>query len=98
MIPSMRGGALFLTLAAALSPARAHDFSILPSDGNARPDQPFDLAMHVGEVFPGDEVAWRTGHVVELAIVDAHGRRDIESPDIAGDPAKARLSLRVPGT
>jgi hypothetical protein len=98
VIASTRAAALVLTLAAALSAARAHDFSILPSDGNARPDQPFDLAMHVGEVFPGDEVAWRAGHVVELAIVDAHGRRDIESPEIAGDPAKARLSLRVPGT
>jgi hypothetical protein len=90
-------GAL-LAFAAALSAAGAHDFSILPSDGSARPDQPFDLAMHVGEVFPGDEVAWRTGHVVELAIVDARGRRDIETPEIAGDPAKARLSLRLPGT
>ena len=93
-----RAAGALLALAAAVSAARAHDFSILPSDGAARPDQPFDLAMHVGAVFPGDEVAWRAGHVVELAIVDARGRRDVDAPEIAGDPARARLSLRIPGT
>ncbi|HEV8120638.1 MAG TPA: DUF4198 domain-containing protein [Candidatus Polarisedimenticolia bacterium] len=90
--------ALAAAVTAAVTAAGAHDFSILPSDGKAAPDQPFDLSMHVGVVFPGDEVAWRTGHVVELAIVDARGRRDIETPEIAGDPGKARLSLRIPGT
>ncbi|HYV19622.1 MAG TPA: DUF4198 domain-containing protein [Verrucomicrobiae bacterium] len=78
--------------------AQAHDFVILPSTTTPAAGTDFDLGMRVAEVFPGEQVAWRTGHVLELAIVDARGRTDIESPTIAGDPAQARLRLRAPGT
>jgi hypothetical protein len=78
--------------------AQAHEFVILPSTATPTPAADFDLGMRVAEVFPGTLVPWRTGHVLELAIVDARGRTDIETPTITGDPAQARLRLRVPGT
>lgn len=77
---------------------QAHDFVILPSTATPTAAADFDLGMRVVEVFPGTLVPWRTGHVLELAIVDAHGRTDIEAPAIAGDPAQAQLRLRAPGT
>jgi hypothetical protein len=81
-------------------PARAgaHDFVILPSTATPAAGADFDLGMRVVEVFPGELVAWRTGHVLELAVIDARGRTDIETPTTAGDPAQARLRLRAPGT
>ncbi|HEV8201358.1 MAG TPA: DUF4198 domain-containing protein [Candidatus Polarisedimenticolia bacterium] len=78
--------------------AQAHDFVILPSTATPTAAADFDLGMRVAEVFPGELVPWRTGHILELAIVDARGRTDIETPAIAGDPAQAQLRLRVPGT
>jgi len=96
-----KGSLLLLAVAALLgrpAPAEAHDVVILPSTANPAAGADFDLGMRVAEVFPGEPVAWRTGHVVEFAVIDARGRTDLESPAIAGDPAQARLRLRTPGT
>lgn len=90
--------ALFLVAAAAVLPAQAHDFCLLPVLPEAEPGTPFDLEMHVADVFPGEQVAWRVGKIVSLSMTDARGRTDIESPPLEGDPARALLSLRVPGT
>ncbi|HET8946759.1 MAG TPA: DUF4198 domain-containing protein, partial [Candidatus Polarisedimenticolia bacterium] len=97
--PVARPALLALALLAGW-PARglAHDFVILPSTATPAAGSDFELGMRVAEAFPGEPVAWRTGHVLDLAIIDARGRTDIESPAIAGDPAQARLRLRAPGT
>lgn len=90
--------ALLLGLFAGVGLAAAHDFTILPDNSRPAPDADFALAMWVGAVFPGENVPWRTGRVTELAVVDARGRRDIETPVIDGDPPRARLRLRQAGT
>jgi hypothetical protein len=78
--------------------AAAHDFVLLPSTSTPAAGDDFDLAMRVAAVFPGEVVPWRAGHVVEFAVTDGRGRTDIESPALDGDPARARLRLRAPGT
>jgi hypothetical protein len=94
-----RGALVALALvAAAFADAGAHDFCILPGAPSAEPGAPFDLAMHVADLFPGEAVPWRTGKIVSMTLIDARGRTDIVSPPIEGDPAKARLTLRAPGT
>ena len=89
---------LLLAALAGIGAARAHDFTILPATSRPAPDVEFALGMWVGAVFPGEPVPWRTGHVTEMAIVDARGRRDIETPELDGQPPRARLRLRAPGT
>lgn len=89
---------LLLAALAGIGAARAHDFIILPATSRPAPDVEFALGMWVGAVFPGEPVPWRTGHVTEMAIVDARGRRDIETPELDGQPPRARLRLRAPGT
>jgi hypothetical protein len=96
--PVARAVLLTLAVLAASPAAEAHDFVILASTATPAAATDFDLGMRVAEVFPGELTAWRTGHVLELAIIDARGRTDIESPPIAGEPAQARLRLRAPGT
>ena len=93
----------FLLAASAAAPgaipeARAHDFCLLPAAPSAQPGSPFDLAMHVDEVFPGEAVPWRAARIVSFSLFDARGKSDIASPPLDGDPAKARLTLRAPGT
>ena len=78
--------------------ASAHDFVLLPSTATPAIGVDFDVAMRVAEVFPGEVVPWRTGHVLEFAVTDGRGRTDIESPALDGDPARARLRLRAAGT
>lgn len=82
----------------AIPDARAHDFCLLPAAPSAQPGSPFDLAMHVDEVFPGAAVPWRAERIVSFALIDARGRSDIAAPPLEGDPAKARVKLRAPGT
>ena len=100
--PQRRGNcrpvALLLAFLAGIAGAAAHDFTILPDTSHPAPDADFALAMWVGAVFPGELVPWRTGRVTEFAVVDARGRRDIETPVIEGEPPRARLRLRQPGT
>jgi len=91
-------GVALLLLFTAAGHCAAHDFVVLPSTATPAAGAEFDLAMRVAEVFPGEIVPWRTGHVVEFAVVDARGRTDIESPVTAGDPAQARLRTRAAGT
>jgi len=78
--------------------ASAHDFCLLPGAPAVDPGSPFDLAMQVAETFPGEAVAWRTGKIVSMSLFDARGRTEITSPPLEGDPARARLELRAPGT
>ncbi len=80
------------------APASAHDFCLLPGAPTADPGSPFDLAMQVAETFPGEAVPWRTGKIVSMSLFDARGRTEIASPPLEGDPARARLELRAPGT
>jgi uncharacterized protein DUF4198 len=104
MVPARErpiGRLAVMALAALLArsaPAAAHDFVILPSTANPAAGAAFDLEMRVAEVFPGEAVAWRSGHVLDFAVIDAKGRTELESPTVAGDPAQARLRLRAPGT
>ena len=84
--------------AAAATAALAHDFCLLSTPPRVEPGVPFDLAMHAAEVFPGEPVPWRTGKIVEFFVADARGRVDIVTPPLAGDPARARLTLRGRGT
>jgi len=95
-----RGIALAVLAAAAMlaRPAAAHDFCLLSTPPRVDPGVPFDLAMHIDEVFPGEPVAWRTSRIVEFFVTDARGRVDIAAPALTGDPARARLTLRGPGT
>jgi len=103
-MPASSSGRLGLLLALALAalPAiegtTAHDFTILPETSRPTPEAEFALGMWIGAVFPGEMVAWRTGRVAEFAIVDARGRRDLEAPETDGEPPRARLRLRNPGT
>jgi hypothetical protein len=93
------GAAIALEFApGATADAGAHDFFLLPGEPVAQPGTPFDLAMHVAEIFPGEVVPWRAGKVVSLTLTDARGRTEITAPPLEGDPAQARLTLRVPGT
>ena len=54
--------------------ARAHDFCLLPGAPTAAPGTPFDLAMQVADVFPGETVPWRAGRIVSMTLTDARGR------------------------
>lgn len=90
--------ALVALIAAAVPEALAHDFCLLPGVSSVESGTPFDLTMHVAEVFPGEIVPWRVGHIVSMSLIDAKGRTEIESPPLEGDPARARLTLRAPGT
>ncbi|HUD71189.1 MAG TPA: DUF4198 domain-containing protein [Dongiaceae bacterium] len=104
-LPRLRRAVLVAFAAAALGFApgastqvSAHDFCLLPGAPTADPGSPFDLAMHLAETFPGETVPWRTGKIVSMSLFDAHGRTEIASPPLEGDPAQARLELRAPGT
>lgn len=90
--------ALTALAGAAAAPALAHDFCLLSAPPRVEPGVPFDLAMHVAEVFPGEPVPWRADKIVEFFVTDARGRVDIGTPPLAGDPSRARLTLRGPGT
>src|SRR5262245_3541375 len=82
----------------AARPALAHDFCLLSEPPRVEAGAPFDIAMHVAEVFPGAAVPWRHKRVVEFFVTDAHGRTDVGTPALEGDPPRARLRLRGPGT
>lgn len=90
--------ALAIAACVAVGGAAGHDFTILPETSHPTPEADFALGMWIAAVFPGEATAWRTGRVMEFAMVDARGRRDIEAPGIGGDPPRARLRLRQPGT
>lgn len=89
---------ILLAVLAGIGGAAAHDFTILPDVSRPGPNADFALSMWIGAVFPGEKVAWRTGRITEFVIVDAKGRRDIETPVLDGEPPRARLRLRQPGT
>jgi len=90
--------ALAAFAAGAARPVLAHDFCLLSAPPRVEPGAPFDLAMHVADVFPGEAVPWRTGRVAEFFVTDAHGRSDLGTPPLAGDPPRARMTLRGRGT
>jgi uncharacterized protein DUF4198 len=94
--PSPALAAVAVLLAA--GPALAHDFCLLSEPPRVDAGAAFDVAMHVAEVFPGETIPWRDKHIVEFFVTDAHGRNDVGTPVLEGDPARARLNLRGPGT
>jgi len=98
MMTAMRTTALVLLLSSASTLAAAHDFCLLPEPARAEPGAPLLIAMHVSDVFPGAPVPWRTGRIVDFFATDSKGRWDVVDPVIEGDPAKARITLRAPGT
>jgi uncharacterized protein DUF4198 len=79
-------------------PAGAHDLCLLPDAPRVEAGGSFALAMHVADLFPGDPVAWRSGRILEFFMTDVRGRTDVAAPGLEGDPPRARLALRAPGT
>jgi hypothetical protein len=86
---------------AALLPAgaaQAHDFFLIPAAAFGRPGGEVAIAMHVSEVFPGEPTAWRVKRTREFFLVDGEGRLDLAGAPLAGEPPRARVTLRAPGT
>ena len=99
MAPMSRAFPILALLIAAIStPAAAHDFCLLPESARSQPGDPLLLTMHVSDTFPGEAVAWRTGRIVDFFVTDVRGRWEVVDPVVAGDPARARITLRTAGT
>jgi hypothetical protein len=99
---------------ASMTAAAAHDVCLLPDTADPAPGQPFTIAVHLAERFPGQAVPWRAARVTDFFVTDSKGRVDLGPVDTAGatpDPAVAggaaadaggpvgaRVTLRAPGT
>ncbi len=97
----MRPAIVFLVLLLMPLPgaprATAHDFFLIPGDPVPVADVPFDLAMHVSDVFPGAPSPWKNERVRDFFLVDGSGRHALGEAAIEGDPPRARVAVKAAG-
>ena len=85
-------------LLAGATGAPAHDFYLIPGAAAPEAGAPFDVAMHVSDVFPGDPVPWRAERTRAFFVELAGKRLDLIESALEGEPPRARVTLRSPGT
>lgn len=88
-----------LVLASASSnPVSAHDLFLIPEAAAPDPGATIRVALHVGEVFPGEPVDWRPERAREFFQLDGKGRTDLDGRKASGQPLMPSLTVRSPGS
>jgi hypothetical protein len=77
--------------------ADAHDFFLIPGDAIPGAGVPFDLAMHVSDIFPGAPSPWKNERVRDVFLVDGSGRHALRDAAVEGDPPRARVIVNSAG-